>query len=196
MSAFAIEAAQPTDAAAIRALLVAAFPTPAEADLVAALRLGGYGVLELVARATGAGGGDGGGGDDGNSGGGNSDGGNSADRAILGHLLFSRLTVAPPNDRRRAVCLAPLAVAPGRQTTGIGTALVREGLARLEASGEDIVLVLGDPAYYGRFGFHPGRPERMLTPYPIPENQWLALGDRPLPLRLALSYPPPFAALG
>lgn len=184
MSAFAIEAAQPTDAAAIRALLVAAFPTPAEADLVAALRLGGYGVLELVARATGAG-------DDGNS-----DGGNSADRAILGHLLFSRLTVAPPNDRRRAVCLAPLAVAPGRQTTGIGTALVREGLARLEASGEDIVLVLGDPAYYGRFGFHPGRPERMLTPYPIPENQWLALGDRPLPLRLALSYPPPFAALG
>lgn len=181
MLAFAIEPALPADAAAIRALLVAAFPTPAEADLVAALRLGGYGVLELVARATGAGDGDG---------------GNNADRAILGHLLFSRLTVVPPNDRRRAVCLAPLAVAPARQTTGIGTALVREGLARLEASGEDIVLVLGDPAYYGRFGFHPGRPERMLTPYPIPENQWLALGDRPLPLRLALSYPPPFAALG
>ncbi|TPQ50958.1 hypothetical protein C2U72_10755, partial [Prosthecomicrobium hirschii] len=101
MSAFAIEAAQPTDAAAIRALLVAAFPTPAEADLVAALRLGGYGVLELVARATGAGDGDGDGdgGDDGNSGGGSSGGGSSADRAILGHLLFSRLTVAPPNDR-------------------------------------------------------------------------------------------------
>jgi len=188
MLAFAIEPALPADAAAIRTLLVAAFPTPAEADLVAALRLGGYGVLELVARATGAGCG----GDDGNSGGG----GSSADRVILGHLLFSRLTVAPPNDRRRAVCLAPLAVAPGRQTTGIGTALVREGLARLEASGEDIVLVLGDPAYYGRFGFHPGRPERMLTPYPVPENQWLALGDRELPLRLALAYPPPFAALG
>ncbi|MBT9291290.1 GNAT family N-acetyltransferase [Prosthecodimorpha staleyi] len=174
MSAFAIEAALPADAAAIRALLVAAFPTPAEADLVAALRIGGHAVLELVAR----------------------DGANNADGAILGHLLFTRLTVAPPNDRRRAVCLAPLAVAPGRQKAGIGTALVREGLARLEASEEDIVLVLGDPAFYGRFGFHPGRPERMLTPYPIPENQWLALGDRPLPLRLALSYPPPFAALG
>ena len=187
MSAFAIEAAVPADAAAIRTLLVAAFPTAAEVDLVAALRLGGYAVLELVARATGAGGG---------GSNGNSDDGSSADRTILGHLLFSRLTVAPPNDRRRAVCLAPLAVAPARQTTGIGTALVREGLARLEASGEDIVLVLGDPAYYGRFGFHPGRPERMLTPYPIPENQWLALGDRPLPLRLALSYPPPFATLG
>ncbi|MEJ1159561.1 GNAT family N-acetyltransferase [Prosthecomicrobium sp. N25] len=164
-----IDGVTKAEAPAIRDLLTAAFGGPAEADLVDALRAGGFVALELAARD---------------------------ETGPAGYLAFSRLAVAAPNERRRALCLAPLAVRPDRQRRGIGTALVREGLARLEASDEDIVLVLGDPAYYGRFGFRPGRPDRMETPYPHPENQWLVLKDRPLPLRLALQYPPPFAALG
>jgi putative acetyltransferase len=156
------------DGADVRQILTEAFGTSAEADLVEALRAGGHAVIDLVARI---------------------------DGAVAGHVLFSRLTVAPPNERRRALCLAPLAVAPAWQRQGIGTALVREGLARAEAMDEDIVLVLGDPAYYGRFGFRPGRPDRMRTPYGVAENQWLVLGDRPLPLRLEIGYPAPFAAL-
>lgn len=163
-----IRAARSDDETAVRALLQAAFGGDAEADLVDALRRAESVVLSLVAV--------------------------EAD-AILGHILFSRLTVAPPNDRRRAVCLAPVAVRPDRQRFGIGTRLVRDGLAALEARDEDMVLVLGDPGFYARFGFRPGRPDRMITPYPVPENQWLVLGDRPLPIRLTIGYPPPFAAM-
>lgn len=163
-----VRAERPEDAAGVRDVVSAAFTGPAEAELVEALRLGGHIILSLVAVEA---------------------------AAIVGQIAFSRLTVATPNERRRAVCLAPLAVRPDRQRRGIGTRLVRDGLAALEAMDEDIVLVLGEPAFYGRFGFRPGRPDRMATPYPVPENQWLVLGDRPLPLRLAIGYPPPFAAL-
>lgn len=163
-----IRAERPDDGTAVRELTLAAFEGSAEADLVEALRRGDHVVLSLVAV--------------------------EAD-SIVGRIVFSRLSVAAPNERRRAVCLAPLAVHPDHQGLGIGTRLVREGLARLEAMDEDIVLVLGEPDFYGRFGFRPGRPDRMSTPYPVPENQWLVLEDRPLPLRLSIGYPPPFAAL-
>jgi putative acetyltransferase len=118
----AIRAAGPQDAPAIAALLRAAFPSPAEADLVAALRRDGDAVVELVA---------------------------AADDAVRGHVLFSPMTVGG----RPALALAPLAVAPAAQRRGIGAALVRAGLAAAVARPEEWCLVLGAPAYYGRFGF-------------------------------------------
>src|SRR5262249_55093949 len=69
--------------------------------------------------------------------------------AARGYVAFPRLTV----DGAGAVGLAPLAVAPDRRRRGIGGALVREGLRRLATRGEQLVFVVGDPAYYGRFGF-------------------------------------------
>lgn len=68
--------------------------------------------------------------------------------AVIGHIVLSRLK-SPPH----ALALAPLAVDPQHQRRGIGAALVREALRRAGAVGEAIVFVLGDPAYYGRFGF-------------------------------------------
>ena len=70
------------------------------------------------------------------------------ERGIVGHILFSRLQ-AP----LRALALAPLAVGPEAQGQGIGSALVRAGLDRAVAEGWDAVFVLGEPAFYGRFGF-------------------------------------------
>ena len=55
----------------------------------------------------------------------------------------------------RAALLGPLAVAPAWQRQGIGSAIVRAGLQRLKDADVDLVCVLGDPAYYGRFGFVP-----------------------------------------
>jgi putative acetyltransferase len=71
--------------------------------------------------------------------------------AVVGHALFSRLSVDPATIRVAA--LAPVCAAVNRQRSGIGSALIREGLARCKALGFDAVAVLGDPEYYRHFGF-------------------------------------------
>ncbi|MDT4815228.1 GNAT family N-acetyltransferase [Achromobacter agilis] len=69
----------------------------------------------------------------------------------VGHIAFSPVTVGDGSAGWYG--LGPLAVRPDRQRRGVGAALLREGLARLEALGAAGCVVLGDPAYYGRFGF-------------------------------------------
>jgi len=90
-----------------------------------------------------------------------------AERAgeVVGHVLFTECTLE--GRAERVDLLAPLAVAPRVQRVGIGGALVRAGLARVAAAGSTQVLVLGDPAYYGRFGF--GRDDLVVPPYALPE---------------------------
>ena len=84
---------------------------------------------------------------------------------LVGHLLFSR------GDR--AMTLGPLAVLPSHQRTGVGSALMREGLARID---EPIVL-LGHPAYYTRFGFRPAGPEGITNQWAIDDPAWMVRGD-------------------
>ncbi len=76
---------------------------------------------------------------------------------------------AAPGAAPQAALLAPLAVDPAQHRRGIGTALVRGGLARLQEQGLRQVFVLGAPGYYGRFGFGPEA--RVLPPYPMP-SEW------------------------
>ncbi|RDV04484.1 GNAT family N-acetyltransferase [Undibacter mobilis] len=125
-ASFAIRHERADDAVAIRRVLDDAFGGPAEGNLVERLRVGGDLVLALVAYEN---------------------------EAIIGYVAWPRLWIATPRDQYKAIALAPLAVAPAMQRRGIGSALTREGLAQLRASGESIVFVLGDPIYYGRFGF-------------------------------------------
>lgn len=118
----------PADAAAIRRVLEAAFPTAAEAHLVELLRAGGHLLVSLVAEE---------------------------DEAIVGHIAFSpvRIDGAAAEETRVGVGLAPIAVRPDHQRRGIGSRLVREGLVTCERAGFDFVVVLGEPAFYRRFGF-------------------------------------------
>jgi putative acetyltransferase len=109
---------------AVRTVVAAAFDRADEADLVEELRAQGAVVLELAAMEN---------------------------RVVIGHVLFSTLEVEPRT--RRIAALAPLSVAPEWQRHGVGSALVREGLARCATLGFDAVAVLGDPEYYRRFGF-------------------------------------------
>ena len=85
------------------------------------------------------------------------------DGAIVGHILLSRFTIAGEAGTGDvpALVLAPLAVAPAMQNQGVGSALVRAGLARAEAMGERLVVLVGHPTYYPRFGFRPARPLRV-----------------------------------
>ncbi len=76
--------------------------------------------------------------------------------AIIGHILFSPVSVLTASGVVQGMGLAPMAVAPNRQRAGVGTALVDLGLEQLAADGCSFVVVLGHPNYYARFGFHPG----------------------------------------
>jgi len=94
------------------------------------------------------------------------------DTVIVGHALLSlvRLDTGP-----ELLSLGPMAVLPGRQRAGVGSALVRQGLERARSTKYPLVVVLGHPDYYPRFGFRPARPYGIETPYDAPDEAWLAL---------------------
>jgi len=118
---------EPKDDEAIAAVVAAAFGGRNEVTLIAALRREGDMVSECVALTD--------------------------DAALAGYIAFSRLDVVNASGMLRATALAPLAVAPDRQNQGIGQALTRHAIGRLRDRGHDLIVVLGHPAYYARFGF-------------------------------------------
>jgi putative acetyltransferase len=145
-SAFTIRVATAEDLAALEDLYPQAFP---DEDLLPLIRdlvnLGPPKVLSLVAVDT------------------------AATRQILGHVMFTLCTVADDNSTVISL-LGPLAVHPTRQKQGIGSALVKNGMQRVTNNemNVSVVLVLGSPQYYGRFGFR--RENDVSPPYPLPEK--------------------------
>lgn len=97
------------------------------------------------------------------------------DTWIVGHALFS---VVRLDSGLQLLSLGPMAVLPDRQRAGVGTAMVRHGLERARGTQYPLVVVLGHPDYYPRFGFRPARPYGIETPYEAPDEAWMAL---PLP---------------
>lgn len=89
-----------------------------------------------------------------------------AERAgrIVGHVLHSTGYIGT----RELVALAPLAVHPDHQRRGIGSALMNEAIARADRHGHPAVVLLGNPAFYGRFGFEPARDLGILTDMHLP----------------------------
>lgn len=102
------------------------------------------------------------------------------DEKPVGHILFTAVHLKPETSHRASI-LAPLAVVPVYQRTGIGGMLVSEGLSNLARSGVNLVFVLGHPSYYPRFGFIPAGEKGFAAPYPIPEKNadaWMVLSLR------------------
>lgn len=166
----------PGDADAVRAVHLAAFDRPelagrpaVEAALVDALRAGGYVLPDLSFVAV----------DDG---------------TVVGHVAASRATVGG----EPAVALGPIGVLPDRQARGIGSALVEGLLAAADARAERAVVLLGDPAYYGRFGFRDSRQLDVTAPDPAWREHFQV---RPLaawaanPMSGPAAYAPPFGDL-
>jgi putative acetyltransferase len=112
------------DAGAIREVLRSSFPSEDEATLVDRLRDAGKARVSLVAEV---------------------------DGLVVGHVLFSPVSVDP--SEAGGFGLAPLAVLATHRRAGVGAGLVGEGLAACRREGCPFVVVLGDPGYYGRFGF-------------------------------------------
>ena len=72
-----------------------------------------------------------------------------------------------------ALALAPMAVHPEFQSQGIGSRLVREGLERCRNLGHRIVVVVGHPEFYPRFGFTPARAKGLEAPFPVPDEAFM-----------------------
>jgi putative acetyltransferase len=115
------------------------------------------------------------------------------DGRLIGHAAFTRCAISGRNSK--PTLLGPLVVSPEMQNRGIGSALVREGLRLLTMKGVNQVHVLGDPDFYGRFGFTADK--SVTPPFPVPRswnNAWQSLpliGDCE-PLRGKLSVPRPW----
>ncbi|SIN81127.1 GNAT family N-acetyltransferase [Vannielia litorea] len=139
---------RPQEAGAIGALVTAAFAGKAysdgtEAALLAGLRDSGALVLSLVAAEPGG---------------------------LLGQVAASEVRLG---GRSGWVGIGPVAVRPDRQREGIGSGLMRAALARLAAAGFDGAVLVGDPGYYGRFGF---APREGLTSPGLPTHHVMGLG--------------------
>ena len=164
-----VRPAAPVDAPDIRRVHLAAFPTATEADLVEQLDRDGDAAISLVAEAEGE---------------------------IVGHALMSRMTVEGDGRSWRALGLAPIAVVPALQATGIGSALIRVALDRARADGTELVFVLGEPAYYRRFGFTADAAAPFASPYAGEYFMALALADVELPAEGRARYAAAFEGLG
>jgi putative acetyltransferase len=117
------------------------------------------------------------------------------DGQLVGHILFSQIVIETADGNVPALALAPMAVLPRRQRRGIGSALVRTGLDRARELGHKIVIVVGHPEYYPRFGFVPAGDCNIEPPFPVPREACMALELVPgalAGLRGTLRYPAAF----
>jgi putative acetyltransferase len=143
-----------------------AFDGRHEARLVERLREGGWARVSLVAQI---------------------------DGPLVGHLLFSDLPIVTAAGTIAALALAPLAVLPEYQSQGIGSELLRRGLDMCRQQGHTIVVVLGHPHYYPRFGFSPELARRLESPYAGESFMALELIPGALEgISGRVEYPPPF----
>lgn len=171
--AWVIRPERPADAAAIGAVHVAAFGgRPNEAALVAEIRASPGFVPELSLVA-------------------------EADGAVIGHAMLSRVEVRDGGARHGALVLAPVAVAPSWQRRGVGGALVRRALADAQDHGHRVVVLLGAPGYYRRFGFEPSAGPGIRQPFPIGDASQVVFLDRSArgEVQGTVAYPEPFRSV-
>ena len=144
------------DIAAIREVNEHAFDRPAEANLVVALRAGRKAIVSLVAEDAGS---------------------------VIGHILFSPVTIEPDDKTLSAVGLAPMAVLPEYQNRGVGSRLVEAGLEACRGGGYDCVVVLGYANYYPKFGFIPASRYGIKSEYDVADEVFMLIELRKGALR-------------
>jgi len=143
-----IRAEEPQDVQAVRKVNLEAFGRPQEAEVVDALRRECAEMLSLVAVVQGR---------------------------VVGHVLFSPTTLEGKDGTAEGMGLAPVAVLPEYQEQGIGSALVRTGLAQLQSTPCPFVIVLGHPDYYRRFDFEPASRYGIRSEWDVPDEAFLIL---------------------
>ena len=145
-----IRAEKPQDVEQISEIHRIAFGSDAEPEPVLAIRRseGFYPELSLVAES---------------------------DGRLVGHILFSGISIQSGAHTYPALSLAPMAVVPEYQNRGIGTALVRRGQEECRRLRHRIVIVIGHPEYYPRFGFEPAGSRGLSLEFEVPDEAFMVL---------------------
>ena len=141
----------PEDKAAIRHVNEKAFVQKEEAEIIEKLRNRGVLTISMVALQ---------------------------DNQVVGHIAFSLVKVESEHSSFEAISLAPMSVLPAYQRQGIGSQLVHAGLEECRRIGHKLVVVLGHPNYYPRFGFVPASTYGIKSEYDVPDEAFMVLGLR------------------
>ena len=136
------------DQKGIRRVNELAFGQAMEADLVDALRTNAHPHISLVA---------------------------IVEEGIVGHIFFSPVSIESESGTFTAMGLAPMSVLPEFQNQGVGSRLVDEGLKKCREMGHSVVVVLGHPNYYPRFGFIPAHLKGLRSEYDVPDDTFMVL---------------------
>ncbi len=163
----------PADYPAVREINLAAFDTAVEADLADSMRDTPEYISELSLVA-------------------------ELDGVLVGHALFSEVTIEQETGKLTALSLGPIAVLPEHQRHGIGSALIEHGHQRGRELGYPFVVLIGHPWYYPRFGYVEARPHGLVTIWEVSDPVFMvcelkagALGNAAGTIR----YPEPFRNL-
>jgi putative acetyltransferase len=154
------------DLPGIRTLLITAFNSSDDADLVERLR-GSAGYVADLAQVADFGG------------------------EIRGYIICTYVTVHGADQDRRALAMGPVAVAPAYQHTGIGSRLIETTIATADKRGDGLIILLGHENYYPRFGFTPASRLGVLPPRPWPDANYMArtLSTYDAAVRGTVEYP-------
>ncbi len=155
------------DREAVREINLNAFPTDVEAALVEKLR-SSMDTISLVA---------------------------VQEDKVVGHILFSPLIIEIDEETFEALILVPIAVLPEYQKQGIGSKLVENGLIECRNQGHSIIVLVGHPEYYPRFGFISAEQNGIEHPFEVPEDVFMVYELVPNALKKVngvLKYSEPF----
>lgn len=94
---------------------------------------------------------------------------------IVGHILFYPIKIRNKANKCTVLSLAPIAVHPEYQNKGIGSKLIKRGLDIAKKLDFKVVIVVGHPKYYPRFGFTPAKNWGIKLPFDVPDDVFLAL---------------------
>lgn len=140
-----------TDLNDIRNVNIQAFQKDNEANLVDAIRQSSHFIPELSLVAE------------------------SGENEIVGHILFSEISIVNGDQEWKTLGLAPMAVLPSYQNKGIGSRLVREGINKCKELGYKHIAVLGHPNFYPKFGFQTSKLYNIESPFPVPDEVFMVM---------------------
>lgn len=115
------------------------------------------------------------------------------DGAVIGHILLSEIDLVD-EETWQVLALAPMAIKPQFQNQGVGSKLIQAALEVAEARGAPLVVVLGHPQFYPRFGFEPSERYKIEPPFRVPAEAFMVkpLKNYQKLLHGRVAYPPTF----